>query len=115
VTCRDSDIEANANKLHTIIKNFELYFPEELAKTDIHKCGHCNGTGLEDQSQATKEFFCFNCGGTGYVGYEKIKKAYTCRMCNGSGCDMCEWIGMTDWITHAMGRDIRNPPKRIEK
>lgn len=106
-------IEKNANKLHIIIKNFEAYFPEELAKTGINKCGHCNATGLKDPSQVTSEFFCSNCGGTGYVGYEKIKKDYTCRMCNGSGCDECDYTGMTDWITHAMGRDIRKIPERI--
>lgn len=112
MTHRDFDIENNANKLHSIIKNFELYFPEELVKTNIYRCGHCNATGLEDQSQATSQFFCSNCGGTGYVGYEKIKKSYTCRMCNGPGCDMCDYTGMTDWITHAMGSDIRKEPKK---
>ena len=115
MTCRDSDIERNANKIHSVIKHFEYIFPEELAKTDIKRCGHCDATGLQDRSQATHPFYCFNCGGTGYVGYEKIKKAFTCRMCNGSGCDLCDWTGMVDWVTHAMGRDVRKPPKRIEK
>ena len=39
----------NANKLHSIIKQFEHYFPEEFQKTDIHKCGHCNSTGLKNK------------------------------------------------------------------
>ena len=115
MTCRDYDIEQNANKIHGVIKHFEEIFPEELAKTNIKKCGHCNATGLQTKHQTDAKFFCFNCGGTGYVGYEKVKKAYTCRMCNGSGCDICEYTGMTDWITHAMGSDVRQVPKRIEK
>lgn len=93
----------NANKLHSIIKQFEHYFPEEFSKTDIHKCGHCNATGLKDKQ--TLEF-CDYCGGTGYVGYEKITRSYTCRGCNGAGCNHCNQTGMTDWISHANGRDI---------
>ena len=104
MTCYDREMIDNANKLHGAIKNFEHYFPEEFVKTNISKCGHCNGTGLEDKSQI---YFCWNCGGTGYVGYEKITKSYTCRYCNGSGCDICEYTGMVDWIIHANGRDVR--------
>ena len=113
MTCRDYDIEQNANKIHRSIKHFEEIFPEELAKTDIKRCGHCNATGLETTYQTSSEFFCFNCGGTGYVGYEKIQKSYTCRLCNGSGCSFCDYCGMTDWITHAMGSDIAKAPKGI--
>jgi len=108
MTCRDSEIEANANKLHTVVKNFERFFPEEFEKTDINRCGHCDSTGLKDRSMSKCPYFCFNCGGTGYVGYEKIYKSYTCRMCNGSGCDICDYTGMVDWVTHANGRDVRS-------
>ena len=99
----DYTVRDNANKLHSVIKQFEHYFPEEFSKTDIHRCGHCNATGLKDKH--TLEF-CDYCGGTGYVGYEKVTRSYTCRGCNGAGCNHCNQTGMTDWISHANGRDI---------
>ena len=104
MTCKDYEITENVNKLHLVIKDFEHYFCEEFEKTGIKRCGHCNATGLSNIHQI---YFCSYCGGTGYVGYEKIKKAYTCRHCNGGGCDICEYTGMVDWVTHANGRDVR--------
>lgn len=104
----DFMVSKNSNKLHSVLKDFEFYFPEEFEKTSVKRCGHCNATGIKDKQQL---FFCDNCGGTGYVGYEKIQKNYTCRSCNGGGCAMCYNTGMVDWVTHATGEDVKTGNK----
>lgn len=75
-----------------------------LKKCDIYKCGHCNGTGLENKFDM--DAMCSYCGGFGYRGFKKIGDDFVCRNCNGYGCYLCNRRGLVDWITHANGGDI---------
>lgn len=98
-----------SNRIFQAIKDFEKLFPEEFEKTNIRKCGHCNGVGFSDSSLQQQ---CTNCGGMGYVGYKKLMGEFVCRACNGYGCTFCEKKGTVDWISHARGSDMFPDPKR---
>ena len=100
--------QTRANKIFMVLKDFERYFPDEFYKCDIHRCGHCDGTGLGNKHSMSQ---CTNCGGMGYVGYEKIGKEFVCRTCNGYGCEKCDMRGFVDWVVHANGRDIKKYKK----
>ena len=93
-------------RIHGIIKaikKFESLFPEEFRKCDINRCGHCDGTGLEDKHQM---IWCGWCWGVGYKGFKKIEGESICRTCNSYGCMKCEFKGTVDWIAYAIGSDI---------
>lgn len=93
-----------ANRILTVIKDFENLFPDEFMKCDIKRCGHCGGTGLKNKHCLDE--FCTLCGGIGYRGFEKIQGDFVCRTCNGSGCGKCNNLGIVDWVAHANGSDI---------
>jgi DnaJ-class molecular chaperone len=94
--------QRKSNKIFETIRNFETLFPEEFQKCDIHKCGHCKGTGLKNTHTIEH---CSYCGGMGYRGFEKIDGEFVCRTCNGYGCVHCN-NGIVDWVNHARGTDI---------
>lgn len=90
------------NKIFMIIRDFERMFPEEFRKCDIHKCGHCKGTGLSSKHSLEH---CTHCGGIGYRGFETINGDFVCRTCNGYGCNLCDDRGIVDWVAHARSSD----------
>ncbi len=95
--------QTRSNRIFTVIKNFEILFPDEFEKCGIEKCGHCNATGILNKSSMV---ICNYCGGMGYRGFEKLDGEFVCRTCNGYGCDSCNKIGTVDWVKHANGSDI---------
>ncbi len=98
------------DKIHAIVKNFEEALPDHFEKTDLEKCGKCNGSGL-DVTPSTDDTltiwnpgaYCKNCRGFGYLGIDRIYNAYVCLKCDGKGCKTCNDTGMIDWIKRAMG------------
>lgn len=95
------------DKIHVILSNFELYFPNELEKTEIKKCVTCDGSGLPCKKGADITYWvpgtcCIDCGGYGYK-FREIGAQYVCQKCNGGGCGRCKGSGLVDWITNAMG------------
>jgi DnaJ-class molecular chaperone len=101
------------NKIYGIIKNFEEFFPDELKKTNLHKCTTCDGSGLNvyinkdtgitfwDHGQ---EQVCLGCGGFGY-SVKELNGEYLCQKCKGLGCSKCKNTGKIDWITRIMGNE----------
>jgi hypothetical protein len=88
--------------LHTAIKTFRHYFPEEFAKTNIVACKPCNGLGITDQHYISSSSICMECMGVGFIGYEHLIAGYVCKHCNGVGCKSCSDNGFVDWIRNAM-------------
>lgn len=98
------DRQTRANKIFQVIRDFERLFPDEFRKCGIHKCGHCEGTGVGNKASLSQ---CYECGGMGYRGYERIGEEFVCRTCNGYGCDRCNMTGFIDWAAHARGVDLQ--------
>jgi hypothetical protein len=88
--------------LHTAIKVFRHYFPEEFDKTNITECVPCQGLGITDKYDMNPSSICENCMGVGFLGYEHLETGYVCKHCNGVGCKNCSDKGFVDWIKNAM-------------
>jgi hypothetical protein len=88
--------------LHTAIKTFRHYFPEEFKKTNIIECTSCKGLGITNKHELHPEFICDDCMGVGFTGYEYLENEYVCKKCNGIGCQNCNYKGFVDWIRNAM-------------
>jgi len=83
-------------------------------KENIKKCKTCRGTGLllhygTDINYWDSRSYCSDCNGFGYSGLNDIDKGmidtthFVCKKCGGSGCDLCNYKGIVDWVTNAMG------------
>jgi hypothetical protein len=88
--------------LHTAIKTFRHYFPEEFGKTNIVPCIRCNGLGITDVHDMHPSSLCDECRGVGFMGYEHLEQGYVCKICNGVGCKNCNDKGYVDWVSNAM-------------
>lgn len=104
----------STDELHKRFKLLEESDPDGLADKNIHRCGHCRGTGLKFftfSSQTDPHTICPNCMGIGYLGFKQLDDDYsTCPDCNASGyqlqyenhvvdCKTCDGSGRLDWVT----------------
>jgi hypothetical protein len=99
------------NKIYSLIKGFEEFFPDELKKTSIHKCKQCDASGLNvlinKDSGVTfwdpgQDQVCSSCGGFGY-SVKELKGDFLCKKCKGLGCGSCGGTGVLDWVSRVMG------------
>jgi len=98
------------DQVHSILKNFEAAFSDELKKTEIKRCKICDGSGLNVCRGNDKTIniwvpgeYCKSCRGFGYTGFDRVYDSYICKSCNGKGCDKCSNTGMIDWVKNVMG------------
>jgi len=103
--------ESRATRIraHLIISNIET-----LKENGIEPCQTCKTSGLKYTQTGDYDFmwdcesYCDDCKGVGYIGLKKRKSLdgqhYICGVCNGIGCSECKYTGITDCISHLMGR-----------
>ncbi len=95
-----------SENLFNHLKNRPIKFLKEYG---IEKCEICKGTGLIVSNILTWDgnSYCAECHGVGYQGLKNLPQideiTFICGNCNGIGCDNCT-NGITDWISHIMGR-----------
>jgi len=89
--------------------NLIFEYLQELSKrpdVKLEKCEACDGTGLQgvtkfsDGSSAWNGSFCELCNGTGFIPECHKNILFVCRKCKGEGCSICDYKGITDWVTY---------------